>query len=250
MELWRMTRDPAYLETAQHIRYNAFVHGQRPNGGFGCNTCAGAGDAFVTPVEALYEAWWCCTMRGAEGLARAIQYAWFQEDGRVCQLYGGESVLRADAGGGEAVLAQRSAWPYGEGLATDVASAAGGGDVELGWFIPSWVDQGQAAVAVDGQNLPLELDRGFARVALPLARGSRAEVRAPAALRASGPVSRHSIEDHQSLRRGPLVLTGGAEAPESVAAAEEGEKLRPLGGLYRMTEAEARRDRRRVLFTR
>ncbi len=71
VQLWQKTGDPAYLEDAHHIYYNAICHTQRDNGGFGCDNCTGPVDLQLK-VKA-YEAYWCCTMRGGEGLARAIQ---------------------------------------------------------------------------------------------------------------------------------------------------------------------------------
>lgn len=46
---------------------------QRSNGGFGCDNCVGAQEPFVHPKEEYFEAYWCCTMRGGEGLARAAE---------------------------------------------------------------------------------------------------------------------------------------------------------------------------------
>ena len=64
-----MTREPGYLELAHNILYNALYYAQRANGGFGCDNCAGAFEPTLRPSgEASYEAWWCCTMRGADGL--------------------------------------------------------------------------------------------------------------------------------------------------------------------------------------
>ncbi len=75
VQLWQKTGNPAYLEDAHHIYYNALCHTQRDNGGFGCDNCPGPVDLELKVKE--FEAYWCCTMRGGEGLARAIQYNYF-----------------------------------------------------------------------------------------------------------------------------------------------------------------------------
>ncbi len=73
VELFKETKDVSYLETANYIFYNALGFAQRNNGGFGCDACVGSEEAgsFLAIKEELYEAYWCCSMRGAEGLSAA-----------------------------------------------------------------------------------------------------------------------------------------------------------------------------------
>ena len=70
-QLFAMTDDPHYAELSQLILYNGIFHAQRNNGGFGCDSCATDG---VLKMHG-FEAYWCCTMRGGEGLAAAAAYA-------------------------------------------------------------------------------------------------------------------------------------------------------------------------------
>ncbi|HEX9974666.1 MAG TPA: beta-L-arabinofuranosidase domain-containing protein, partial [bacterium] len=79
--LWNHTHNPRYLEDAHHIYFNAIAHGQRSNGGFGCDTCAGAIDPFLKFSN--YEAHWCCTMRGGEFFARIIESIYFIEGEKI-----------------------------------------------------------------------------------------------------------------------------------------------------------------------
>ena len=73
LSLFRLTGDPAYARLANRIWYNGLGFAQRPNGGFGTDRCVGpAGDVLAPSGGGISEAYWCCTMRGAEGLrARA-----------------------------------------------------------------------------------------------------------------------------------------------------------------------------------
>ncbi|MDX2111635.1 MAG: glycoside hydrolase family 127 protein [Verrucomicrobiota bacterium] len=73
MALWQHTGESRYLEHAHLIWFNALGHGQRANGGFGCDNCPGA-DGSESLSFSVYESHWCCTMRGGEGLARMTQY--------------------------------------------------------------------------------------------------------------------------------------------------------------------------------
>lgn len=70
MALFRLTQQSEYAVLANRIYYNALLASQRPNGGFGCDLCSGTEQSgrFVQANTDVYEAWWCCSMRGAEGL--------------------------------------------------------------------------------------------------------------------------------------------------------------------------------------
>lgn len=71
MELYKHTLQHEYLALANRIYRNALCYAQRLNGGFGCDTCViSPGQKILRPHAAgLNEAFWCCTMRGAEGLS-------------------------------------------------------------------------------------------------------------------------------------------------------------------------------------
>lgn len=73
MALFRMTKRREYASLANRIYYNALLAAQRPNGGFGCDKCSGTEESgeFLLAESNVYEAWWCCSMRGAEGLCSA-----------------------------------------------------------------------------------------------------------------------------------------------------------------------------------
>lgn len=68
MELAKITGKAVYIEEANYIYYNALSYAQRENGGFGCDICSGAAGDFIMPHQGIFEAHWCCTMRGANGL--------------------------------------------------------------------------------------------------------------------------------------------------------------------------------------
>lgn len=80
-EIWRLTKNAAYLSLAHKILYNALYRSQRANGGFGCDNCAGEDGRML--FNKTYEAWWCCTMRGGEGLACVAKNIALEEDGVI-----------------------------------------------------------------------------------------------------------------------------------------------------------------------
>ena len=73
LQLWEITEQSAWLDLAENIFYNGFLASQRENGGFGCDVCSGAEPAYIYYQPINYEAFWCCSMRGAEGLLTALQ---------------------------------------------------------------------------------------------------------------------------------------------------------------------------------
>lgn len=75
-QLYRITDDTGYLEIARRTYYNGVLASQRANGGFGCDCCVRPdGPQCLSTSEGLYEAFWCCSMRGAEGLVYAREYS-------------------------------------------------------------------------------------------------------------------------------------------------------------------------------
>lgn len=76
-ELYDATGDARYLPYVQKILYNGVYASERHNGGFGTDTCTGALEKAENAFLACssYEAYWCCSMRGGEGLASVQKYA-------------------------------------------------------------------------------------------------------------------------------------------------------------------------------
>ena len=96
LTLFRLTNEERYLTLANRIRYNALGYAQRPGGGFGTDKCVGLPasafsdpsaesadyNPFLSPSGAgISEAFWCCTMRGAEGLRSIAQHSLLIEPG-------------------------------------------------------------------------------------------------------------------------------------------------------------------------
>ena len=71
LDLYDATAQPQYLTLARRIWLNAFRLCQRDNGGAGTNSCV-TQQSGVWSMQ-MYEAFFCCTMRTAEGLYRAGQ---------------------------------------------------------------------------------------------------------------------------------------------------------------------------------
>lgn len=72
-QLFDITNDVKYIKLFNRIYLNSIVVSQRGNGGAGCNTCLV--DSNIDIKAYLYEAFFCCTMRLAEGLRFIKKYS-------------------------------------------------------------------------------------------------------------------------------------------------------------------------------
>ncbi len=165
-QLWQRTGEASYLEDAHRIWFNGVGRGQRGNGGFGTDTCAGFGQAWLRVRS--YEAYFCCTMRGGEGLARAAQSLYFTRaaqggTGEVTVPFFSDSEATVDLGGGPMKLRQTTEYPYAGRVRIEVVSAPErAGAVTLRLFRPEWA-QGPR-VTVNGAGVNAAAADGFVTV--------------------------------------------------------------------------------------
>ena len=68
LELYKATGDEAFRKTAARIYHNGFATLQRDNGGAGTDTIVAEDSPCDYLKACMYEAYFCCTMRLAEGL--------------------------------------------------------------------------------------------------------------------------------------------------------------------------------------
>lgn len=139
MELWRRTGENRYLEDAQHIYFNGLGHAQRGNGGFGCDNCPGA-DGEDDLFFKVYEAHWCCTMRGGEGLSRLNQYCAARLGDRLLLPFGLSGIVKDE----DWAVTVDSSYPYDPRVTIDAPAKTAGGPTSIELFIPSWWQDAQA----------------------------------------------------------------------------------------------------------
>ncbi|MBN1513385.1 MAG: glycoside hydrolase family 127 protein [Phycisphaerae bacterium] len=202
MELWRLTARPDYLETAHHIYYNGLCAEQRANGGFGCNSCAGA-DSSGLKVK-LDEAHWCCTMRGAEGLARVAQAAYFTLDDSVFVTFYADNEASLRLGNRHLWIRQRSRYPFAGESTIDIQVSSPEQDISLRLFAPSFAENYR--VQVNGAPVETSVDHGFVVVPLRPRSGDTVRLTFDLATRWAEPVNAHTIPGLATVRYGPLVL--------------------------------------------
>ena len=109
-DLFCETKDAFYLKAANRIHYNAMDFAQRLNGGFGCDVCVGPQKTILhadTDGNPLCEAYWCCSMRGGEGLSSLTRNLYLMENGTIYIAQYGNSRLETT----DLVVKQRTTFP-------------------------------------------------------------------------------------------------------------------------------------------
>ena len=163
MELFRLTEEIAYFELAQNIYFNGICAAQRSNGGFGCDICVGVNSSMIRTLDygtengVATDAYWCCSMRGGEGLAEVSRSIAMQKDGVLYFGFYTPSRIRAD--GQEIVISTR--YPH-EGHVELEISGQGGSGQEIALFVPSFSTRW--TVSVDGCTQETAREGGFVRV--------------------------------------------------------------------------------------
>ncbi len=171
VQLWQNTRSPGYLDDAQLIYYNAIGHTQRSNGGFGCDNCPGPVDNFLS-VKAD-EAFWCCTMRGGEGLARAVPYSYFTHgDTLVVPSFNSGSVS-INLNGSAVKIRQQTGYPFGNKVLLNVESLNKPALMSLKFFIPSWVHNPE--ITINHKSVDFKVKNQFAIVSAQIQEGDKIE---------------------------------------------------------------------------
>ncbi len=107
-QLYVATGDGKYLPIINRILWGGMLRTQRANGGFGCDTCATDGMLGTH----CYEAWWCCSMRGGEGLAACARYAYLIDENKIIVPYMTESEAELRVLGKNVHVSCKTEYPY------------------------------------------------------------------------------------------------------------------------------------------
>lgn len=168
-QLWQHTGEPVYLETAHHIYYNGLSNVQRANGGFGLSNCPIPGNNSLK-VE-INEADWCCTMRGAEGLASAVSYNYFTAGRRLVVPFYNSSEAMLTPTGGDIALKQTSSYPMAGQVEFEVTECSNNDIISLELFAPSWSYRHK--LYLNGRALKFKISGGFLIADSKLQQGDR-----------------------------------------------------------------------------
>ena len=258
--LWKHTGEAEYLEDAHHIYFNALGHEQRPNGGFGSDTCVGATDVFLE--SASYESPWCCTMRGAEGLARVVESTLFRDGEDVWLPFYFDCSATLRFADGACTVDVTTDYPYQGSVTLYVAKSSCAGEKTLKLFTPSWVADETVGCTLNGKALACGLAGRFIVVHTALKTGDHISLQFDLVHRPVPTFGANNLRGYHTFRHGPLLL--GCDRTSEVrldadAAMVPLHKARyevrgtdlvlaPVNDVAHMTAEAARTSRRQVLF--
>lgn len=222
VQLWEATRDARYLDDAERIYYNGICATQRDNGGFGCNKPVGpCHDAMK---RHCYEAHWCCTMRGGEGLGRVVDYSCYEAGDTVLLpfYHAGRYTLPSQG----LVMTVDTDYPYSNSLSVRVAEASGR-PVVLALRVPQHVYVG--ALTVNGDTVVCEPHAGFVNIARGWRPGDEVTMRYALDARWEPAVNDSLKRDGKGrVMYGPWVM--GSRRSGQVLTASPDDAIQPLGG--------------------
>ncbi|MBQ9659834.1 MAG: glycoside hydrolase family 127 protein [Bacteroidales bacterium] len=161
VQLWQHTGDPAYLDQAELIYYNGLCHTQRANGGFGCDFCPSLHTGRTDIAVRTDEASWCCTMRGAEGLSSAANYAFFRQGKDLILPFWRDCVLNLD--GFE--LVEQTNYPFDPEHGQIVLSVERASASVRALRLRRPYGAADLQVTVNGKPVPAVFEGGFLRIA-------------------------------------------------------------------------------------
>lgn len=252
-ELWEATGADEYLRDAHHILYNAIAHAQRSNGAFGTDLCVGAMvkppketggtdsyecDQAILFAKALtYEVYWCCNMRGGDGLARAAMYSFFTEANCVIMPYFHTCEAKLELENGTLALNSKADYPA-SGTVTLNVKGNSAGLVTLKFFAPAeWTAGAESKVTLNGNPADIAYEKSFAIVTADLKSGDEIVFNSEMRFYISeGNCCINNSRDHFSFRHGPMmlgyktVIENDADLPTEITLARDTDNIQHLGG--------------------
>jgi hypothetical protein len=263
-QLWQYTGETSYLEDAQRILYNGMAYGQRPNGGFGCDICAGAETPYLAPKPDVFEAPWCCTMRGGEGLTRAIEFSHQVESDRVYLPYYGTALATVPFTDGGLWLEQRSDYPHSGTVQIEVVGEGPPTPKTLCLYVPSWVKPDQTRLNLNGAPITVSTSGVFVPITRLWHNGDRLTLELGYGARCEPTINRQSLPGQHTYWYGPLLLGVSHHSEQPLKLGQDtvfqpqgaacfqvmGTEylLAPTDNLVTLTTNAALHDRRQVLF--
>lgn len=141
MRLFEYVGEPWYADMARRIWSNGVCRAQRPNGGFGCDSCAGEGGSGAYLKVHAYEAYWCCTMRGGEGLEMGARFGYMTDGDTIIVPMFASSMAEFDIGGGHVRIRQRADSARDGHVEFEIAENTAARPVKLSVLMPEWASK-------------------------------------------------------------------------------------------------------------
>lgn len=248
--LFRATGEIEYFETAQKIYFNALCHAQRSNGGFGLDNCTVGDQIFLAAAGDGGDAYWCCTMRGGEGLAEVSSAIAMEEDGVVhIGLYNPAELSLPDG-----KLEIITAYPLEGRVRLELHGSLP--ENRLALFVPSYAKKFSVTVnGVKTSNPPVE--NGFTVFDMPANSAAGLEFEIPLI---TWEAEKHSVPGYFTVSHGFLLLGTDTKEEKKIDPAAlasvrpgvyscgENTVLRPLTDSYKLDRESMLNERLQIIF--
>jgi hypothetical protein len=261
LALYRHTGEPEYLNDAHHIYFNAIGYAQKPHGGFGCDTCVGSEATFIAPAPVGFDVIWCCNMRGSVGLSELVENIYLRQGPDLTVAWYFNSKAELDFPEGKMVVSQTTLYPETGDVLFRVEESTLPGEREIRFFIPPWVEGDKIVLELNGKKTPVAGKQGWVGIRHAWKKGDEIHLAFPITLRTQPSINPHSMPGHYSYRHGTLILgthislathtRHGLQMTKPAcyrAAGSDGIKLNPLTDIYKLPEAAAFHDQKKILF--
>ena len=203
VQLWQFTNAPLYLEDAHHIYFNGIANTQRANGGFGLSTCPRPDSTLLKVYND--EAWWCCTMRGAEGLSRAVQYNYFAGNNEVVIPFYNSSRATIRLNDQSFVIKEISSYPFQGKVSFEILGSSLSLPITLKLFAASWTKNHK--ITINGMPTSFVISDGFIVLRYKFVKGDKISLTFDQVTKPNHMVNTtYSRPDFYTLNYGPLIL--------------------------------------------
>ncbi|MFA6814669.1 MAG: hypothetical protein WCS73_00025 [Lentisphaeria bacterium] len=203
VQLWKITGNIHYLEDAHLIYYNGICATQQKNGGFEIHNCSGAS---TEPLKILAEeAYWCCTMRGGEGLSFLHNNLYqIQKDTIVIPFFN-DGKLETD----DVCVEQLTEYPLNGQTSFKIHTTK---PLVLKLFAPSWTENHR--VSVNESPVQTLVKDGF--ITVTVSNDDQIKYQFDLIKKSYDPINKYTIPGYRTFRNGVLVMSSNRDNPQYV----------------------------------
>jgi uncharacterized protein len=248
VQLWKHTGNTQYLEDSELIYYNGIAHTQRMNGGFGCDNCPVPNDPYLK-IHA-YEAHWCCTMRGGEGLGRIAENSYFTIGDTLLVPFSGDNTACINSSTGLKIdITQTSVYPFNGDVKFVLNEKPKGLNCIKIYGHTKWARK--HSLHINGIKVPVIINDGFVVIERSFRKGDVIELRFENVVHNEKLLNKDLASDKKSnsissnsknltselykIMHGPLIM--GVISDKPIKLKEAGSKKYPLTPVYHLMDS-------------
>jgi DUF1680 family protein len=151
-----------------------------------------------------YEAHWCCTLRGSEGIAERVQSLYFKLGNSVILADFQSSEINVELPSGNLSVSLKTDYPFDDKLDLKIRESNLRKDANLKLFIPSWIQIMQ--IRKNGNPLELTMDGSYLVISGKFKSGEQYSLTFTQKLGKVKPHGNNTDENLFKIQYGPLVL--------------------------------------------